>query len=84
MSNMTKKEMLVLDTIRDVTKPDADGHIGGDFCNLDDVTRYSGLETNVAKGVIGSLQKKGLIEIEDCEDGYEPDTFYYVTQIGGG
>lgn len=75
---MTEKERMVLKAIQDVTKPGQDGSIGGDFCNLEDVTDYTGLATNAAKGVIGSLMAKSLILIEDYEDGDKPETFYYV------
>jgi hypothetical protein len=75
---MTEKERMVLEVIQDVTKPDEDGFVGGDFCNLEDVTNYTGLATNVAKGVISSLAAKNLILIEDYEDGDKPETFYHV------
>ena len=75
---MTEKERMVLKAIQDVTKPGQDGSIGGDFCNLEDVTDRTGLATNAAKGVISSLMTKSLILIEDYEDGDKPETFYYV------
>ena len=70
---LTELEKKVFDFIKENTDPDM-----MDCVNMEDLVKGTGENAKVLRGVIGSLIKKDMIELEDYDTGFHADYFYWV------
>jgi hypothetical protein len=70
---MTKLENKVYDFIKENSDPET-----MDCVNMKDLVKGTGENAKVLRGVIGSLIKKDLIELEDYDTGFQADYFYWL------
>jgi len=71
--NMTDLENKVYDFIKENTDPDS-----MECVDIKDLVKGCGESAKVLRGVVASLVKKDLIEVEDYDTGFDQNYFYWL------
>jgi len=71
--NMTDLETKVYDFIKENTDPEC-----MEMVDMKDLTKGLNESAKVLRGVISSLVKKDLIEVEDYDTGFDQNFFYWM------